>query len=243
MNTQDVTEGRPLTGGGGHRRVDATGTPGGAGSEAPTGGRTHLPRGPGVAAAPGRPGWRPGRWQRRSPGGLLRTERTWARPGAAPADTAPTDSARAGRRLGTGSGRGRRSGRSKMAAAAGGRAHAGAGPPPAARARRGRGRAGGRGYALTWARRRRGRGAGCCARRELPAGGGGSLPFLSFPSEVLLTFSTSIINFLWNNAFAVVSFLLQRQLQNFSSSVLKGLGRVTHLGQGSPRFPRAFRSG
>lgn len=75
---------------------------------AAAGGRTHLPRGPGVAAAPRRPGWRPGRGRRRSPGDLGLAARTWARPGAAPTDTAPTDTAQAGRRLGTGSGRGRR---------------------------------------------------------------------------------------------------------------------------------------
>lgn len=80
-----------------------------------------------------------------------------------------------------------------------------------------------------------GRGRDACgdARPGLGAGGGGSLLLLSFPSKVLLSFSTSIINFLWDNAFAVISFLLQRQRQNNLSSGLQGLRRVTHLGQGS----------
>lgn len=93
----------------GHRRAGAARGPAASGVDADSvagaagpaeaapalrGGRTHLPRGPGVAAAPRRPGWRPGRGRRRSPGGLGRAARTWARPSEAPTDTAPTDTAR-----------------------------------------------------------------------------------------------------------------------------------------------------
>lgn len=204
--------------------MGTTGAPTGTGSEEPDSGRTHLPRGPGVAAAPRRPGRRPGRWRRRSPGGQGRTARTWARPGAAPTNTAPTDTPRAGRQLGTGSGRGRHSGRSEMAAAAGGRAHAwGAGPGAgrarsAERGRRGRARSRRGGaermsVALAVAPERR---AGPRGRKGLCGGGSGRcgrvtggvrerrFPPFTFPAGVLLNFSPSRINLLGENAFTVI---------------------------------------